>query len=285
MDAGSGSVEFEQVVCAVHCNHTGSMKLYAATPAYQTYVIAAHVHNEFSDALFWDNSDPYYYVRRANSDDARLIIAGGCDHRTGAADTAEHLPRLETWLRERFQFEGITSSWSAEFFEPVDGLPMIGRAPGTENAWIATGLSGIGLTWGTAAAFMIAGGIEGKPVPMHEQFDPSRTGLSSPGNWLSEQATTTANYAERVLPADSIDVDSVQPGEGMVGKLDGNHVAYCKDEDGCEHRLNPICPHMGGVLHWNAVEHTWDCPVHGGRFTASGERLYGPPESDMKPVK
>lgn len=40
-----------------------------------------------------------------------------------------------------------------------------------------------------------------------------------------------------------------------------------------------------GVLHWNEVEHTWDCPVHGGRFTADGQRIYGPPESDMMRVE
>lgn len=284
LKAGDSEVTFDHVVCAVHCNHTGAMTLYAATPPYQSYAIAAHVRDGCDDALFWDNSEPYFYVRLASSHDAKLIIAGGCDHRTGTSDEGQNLRRLEEWLHERFQVEGIAATWSAELFEPVDGLPMIGRGPGKKNAWIATGLSGVGLSWGTAAAALIADGIEGKPILLEKQLDPGRTGLSSPTSWLGEQATTTANYAERVLPSENIETDRIGEGQGKVGKLDGEHVAFCRDEDGCEHRLSPICPHMGGVLHFNEVEHTWDCPVHGGRFTASGERLYGPPESDMEAI-
>ncbi|TWT98907.1 FAD-dependent oxidoreductase [Neorhodopirellula pilleata] len=284
LKAGNGEVSFDRVVGAVHCNHTGALILYAATPPYQSYAIAAHVREDLDDALFWDNSNPYFYVRRANSHDAKLIIAGGCDHRTGTTDEGNNLRRLEDWLHQRFQVDGIAATWSAELFEPIDGLPMIGRGPGKKNAWLATGLSGVGLTWGTAAAMLIADGIEGKPFALKKQLDPGRTGLSSPADWLREQATTTANYAERVLPADRIDTEQVGEGQGTVGKLDGAHVAFCRDEDGCEHRLSPICPHMGGVLHFNEVEHTWDCPVHGGRFTASGKRLYGPPESDMNAI-
>jgi Rieske Fe-S protein len=268
-------------VFAVHCNYTNLLHVYAATPAYQSYVVAARV-DPIPDALFWDNSSPYYYVRRARTDDPRLILAGGCDHRTGAGDEAAAAEQLETWLAERFPGAEIVDRWSAELFEPTDGLPMIGLALG-ENMWVVTGLSGVGLTLGTAAGKWIADLLDGVKSPVTDAISPSRTGLANPLRWAGEQAVSAMDLAERVLPAKRIDVDALQPGEGAVGKVDGEHVAVCRDAQGCIHRVSPICTHMGGVVRWNPVEQSWDCPVHGGRFTPDGQRLYGPPGKDLEP--
>ncbi|MGN0413455.1 MAG: FAD-dependent oxidoreductase [Lachnospiraceae bacterium] len=36
------------------------------------------------------------------------------------------------------------------------------------------------------------------------------------------------------------------------------------------------CPHLGCALKWNKVEHSWDCPCHGSRFTEEGELIDNP---------
>ncbi len=41
------------------------------------------------------------------------------------------------------------------------------------------------------------------------------------------------------------------------------------------------CPHLGCALRYNRVEHTWDCPCHGSRFTRQGELLDNPATDDM----
>ena len=42
------------------------------------------------------------------------------------------------------------------------------------------------------------------------------------------------------------------------------------------------CPHLGCALKWNSVEHTWDCPCHGSRFSESGELIDNPATDDLK---
>ena len=42
------------------------------------------------------------------------------------------------------------------------------------------------------------------------------------------------------------------------------------------------CPHLGCALKWNPLEHTWDCPCHGSRFTQDGRLIDNPATRDLK---
>lgn len=44
----------------------------------------------------------------------------------------------------------------------------------------------------------------------------------------------------------------------------------------------PRCPHMGCALKWNNVEHSWDCPCHGSRFTEEGELIDNPSTGSLR---
>lgn len=275
------NLRFQQVACCVHSNFTDSMRLYLETPAYQSYCLVARVSDPPEDALFWDDSDPYFYTRRLGTEE-NLILVGGCDHRTGAGDSLKAQAELAAWVQQRFDVSEIVSQWSAELFEPTDGLPMIGAVAGKENVWITTGLSGVGLTLGTASGKIIANLIcGGKPSELVQKLSPARFALSGVATLIGEQGVAAANLAERVLPAEELEPALLQPGEGKVGKVDGKFVAICRDKQGCHHRHSPICTHMGGVVHWNEAAQTWDCPVHGGRFAPDGSRIYGPPEQPL----
>ena len=67
-----------------------------------------------------------------------------------------------------------------------------------------------------------------------------------------------------------------EEGEGVVTyDRFGTPTATARVE-GEIHRVSAVCPHLGGVLRWNDAERSWDCPLHGSRFTPCGERLEGP---------
>lgn len=42
------------------------------------------------------------------------------------------------------------------------------------------------------------------------------------------------------------------------------------------------CPHLGCALRWNPIEHSWDCPCHGSRFTQNGDLLNNPATGNLK---
>ena len=44
----------------------------------------------------------------------------------------------------------------------------------------------------------------------------------------------------------------------------------------------PRCPHLGCALKYNRIEHTWDCPCHGSRFTRDGQLIDNPATDDKK---
>ena len=57
-----------------------------------------------------------------------------------------------------------------------------------------------------------------------------------------------------------------------------------RDEQNNLHTCSAVCPHLGAILQWNADEKTFDCPMHGSRFTKLGNVINGPASSDLKKI-
>ena len=56
-----------------------------------------------------------------------------------------------------------------------------------------------------------------------------------------------------------------------------------KDENGKVRTFSAICPHLKGVVCWNATEKSFDCPVHGSRFSNEGICVIGPAKANLSP--
>jgi Rieske Fe-S protein len=216
-----------------------------------------------------------------------VLIVGGEDHRTGQAhDTDARFDCLEEWARERFpQIEHTDFRWSGQVMEPVDGLGFIGRNPGSENIFIATGDSGHGLTHGTIAGMLIRDLIDGADSPWKRLYDPSRKTLKAAREFARYNLNVARQYLGVVTAGESRSPESIPHGTGAVIRRGVEKIAVYCDEDGQRHEYSAVCPHLGCIVDWNETEKTWDCPCHGSRFSCDGKVINGPANSGLGPTE
>jgi glycine/D-amino acid oxidase-like deaminating enzyme/nitrite reductase/ring-hydroxylating ferredoxin subunit len=284
------TIRCRAVVVATNSPINDRFAIHTKQAPYTTYVVSALVpRRTVASALYWDTCDPYHYVRLqslgAAQPDNELLIVGGEDHKSGQAnDGHARFERLEQWARERFpSMTEVQQRWSGQVMETIDGLAFIGRnALDDDNVFIATGDSGMGMTHGTIAGILISALIDGRAHPWESLYDPARKTLRASARFLRENANVTLQYASLLTPGDVSDPEQIPAGEGAVMRNGLEKLAVHRSTDGQVSMCSAICPHLGCVVAWNAVEKTWDCPCHGSRFDAHGEVIVGPANTHLK---
>jgi nitrite reductase/ring-hydroxylating ferredoxin subunit len=288
--AGKKRIDARAVVVATNTPINDRFAIHTKQAPYRSYVIAAGVpRGSIPHVLLWDTPDPYHYVRlqRVDKDKHDFLIVGGEDHKTGQADDFDRrFDALEAWARERFpMIEDVVFRWSGQVMEPVDALAFIGRNPGDDNVYIATGDSGHGMTHGTIAGLLLCDLIEHRENPWEALYEPSRKSLRAAGEFARENLNVAAQYADLVAPGDVKSVDDIAPGQGAIVRRGLKQIAAYRDEKGKLHEYSAICPHLGCVLAWNATEESFDCPCHGSRFDRlDGRALNGPAGGPLHPA-
>jgi len=263
------------------------MGIYTKQAAYRTYMIGLTVpRGTVDDALYWDTADPYHYVRLDPSypSDAgyELLIVGGEDHKVGQLpDGTEPFVNLEQWAREKYPMaRDVLLRWSGQVQEPADYLAFIGRAAtSTEEVYVCTGDSGMGLTHGTIAGLLITDLIQGRPNAWEKVYDPTRKTLNA--HFLKENLNTLAQFKDWVTGGDVGGIDDIKPGEGAIVREGLKKLAVYRAPDGVVTKCSATCTHLGCVVAWNPVEKSWDCGCHGSRFDARGKVLIGPAINDL----
>jgi glycine/D-amino acid oxidase-like deaminating enzyme/nitrite reductase/ring-hydroxylating ferredoxin subunit len=272
------------------CIPLQKLSVIAQEEYYRTYCIAARVpKGSIEDCLFYDSAEMYKYVRLTECDEKDdYLVVGGGDHKVGQSDTLAPFRELEEWTRARFpQATSIDYKWSGQVNEPVDHMAFIGLNQGMKHTYIVTGDSGNGLTHGVIAGKLIADNITGETNPWTSAYDPKRvvSTLKSLPSIVSHDLQINSQY-KRFLQTDITDIEDLAPGEGGVlnTKTGGKPLAVYKDEGGQIHKFSALCPHLKGVVCWNTAEKSWDCPVHGSRFSKDGVQLCGPSKAGLSPA-
>lgn len=253
--------------------------------ARRCYMIAFRTEEPLEEVLYWDFNDPCHSIQVAEHESGPLVILSGERHRTGDGESPERcFLALENYARQRFRVRSVDYRWSAQWYNPVDGLPYIGKLSG---AYIATGYAGEELTFGTLAARLISDQIQGWHNDCTEILNPARNKpLASAGGFLTENLETLTHFVkDRLKKAVYTSPDEVPSGEGAICDINGQKTAVYHAPEGIMHLMSPVCTHMNCLVRWNGVEKSWDCPCHGGRFDATGKVINGPPVVDLQPME
>lgn len=279
------TISASSIVVATNTPVNDRVAIHTKQAPYRTYVIAARVPpGSVPHVLLWDTSDPYHYVRvQEGPGNGRRthdwLIVGGEDHKTGQADDFDkRFAALEAWTRERFPMvQDVPIKWSGQVMEPVDGLAFIGRNPGDDNVYIATGDSGNGMTHGTIAGLLLSDLIGGRENVWATLYDPGRKSLRAATDFVRENANVAAQFRDHLTGGDVGSEDDIAAGDGAIVRRGVKQVAVYRDETGALHEHSAVCTHLGCIVHWNSAEKTWDCPCHGSRFDKiDGHVLNGP---------
>ena len=262
---------------------------FAKVTAQRSYALGFRVGTEIPRGMYISADTPTRSLRTARHDGEELLLVGGNGHPVGrhSKNPSELVADLTEWTSQWFPGAERTHMWSAQDYESHGGVPYVGKLPrGGGHVHLATGYSKWGMTNAVAAALRISGEIL-KRVPPWARTLGTRVskpasavrftganaaiGLAAVTGWLSAELHPLKDHERK--PAD---------GTGVVGAKRGEPVAI-STVDGTTCALSAICTHLGGVVRFNDLEKSWDCPLHGSRFAADGTVLEGPATSNLKP--
>lgn len=231
------------VVVATGSPVVDRMLAFTRLTAERSYLTAWRFPRQFKHMVLSVGEDVRSVRGVVDSDGSPLLLVGGAAHVVGRTEEeSAHLNRLQRWTRRHFPGATELCSWSAQDHRSNTGLPLVGRmASDSDPVRVATGYDKWGLTNAPAAASALVGDILGTNP------------LGKAGSWLGQHSQSTTWLRTNFSTARRLvtDLPKAATGKGL-------------------------CTHLGGVLHWNDVEQSWDCPLHGSRFAADGEVLEGP---------
>lgn len=273
------SILADKLIVATNTPVNNRFYIHTKQSAYRTYSMAFKLNEKAKeDVLLWDTEDPYHYIRFVED----MMVIGGEDHKTGQDPEHDQFLSLEQWSRANFPFLGdVLWKWSGQVFEPMDQIAFIGKNPGHEkNVWISTGESGIGMTSATIASLIIPDLIDRGDHPWAKVFDPSRSVVHGLRDFIQENANVAVQYTDWVTPSEVKSIEEIPVDCGGVVREGVTKSCVYHDTDHFE-KKSAICPHLGGIVQWNDIEKTWDCPCHGSRFNTKGKVIEGPSIIDL----
>jgi Rieske Fe-S protein len=132
------------------------------------------------------------------------------------------------------------------------------------------------MTHGTIAGLLLTDLISGRANEWERLYEPSRKSMRAAVEYVRENVNAVKQYSDYLSPGEVDSETDIPPGQGALLRDGLAKLAVYRDQAGSVQRLSAICPHLGCIVHWNALERTWDCPCHGSRFGIDGQVLNGP---------
>ncbi|OBB14946.1 FAD-dependent oxidoreductase [Mycobacteriaceae bacterium 1482268.1] len=282
-EADEFDVQAKQCVLATGVPILDRGGFFARLKPQRSYCMAYRVPGDITKGMYLSTDSPTRSVRYAPTADGQRLIVGGAGHPVGhEKHPASSVQELDAWAKRHYPGAMQTHYWSAQDYSPADELPYVGPIlPGHDKIFVATGFDKWGMTNGTAAALALSSRILGGRMDWAEAFA-SWSPHELSGIPKAMQANLqVAMYLARGWITPVARIGNRTPDDGGVvsgppWQLEGRCIV-----NGVEHRVSPVCPHLGGIVNWNDADEAWECPLHGSRFAPDGQLLEGPATRDL----
>ncbi|TIH39954.1 FAD-dependent oxidoreductase [Subtercola vilae] len=225
--------------------------------------------------------------RLGEAGDGVQLLVGGNGHPVGREPSTQlMIDDLHEWTERYFPGAQPTHSWSAQDYETPHRVPFVGWLPrGRGRIYLATGYDKWGMTNAVMAALTLVSDVLGDSpewaVVMHHRATLPVAIASGLGSNAAVGWWALKGWAGALLGPGLDALPEPHEREGLIGRA-GLRPTGVSTVDGRTCAVSAVCPHLGGVLTWNNAEASWDCPLHGSRFDASGALLEGPATRDLK---
>jgi glycine/D-amino acid oxidase-like deaminating enzyme/nitrite reductase/ring-hydroxylating ferredoxin subunit len=284
----AGNIKADNVVLATGVPFLDRGLYFAKVTAQRSYVLAFRVATQIPQGMYISADRPTRSLRTAAHHGEELLLVGGNGHPVGRhpRNPSELVADLTEWTSRWFEGAERTHVWSAQDYEAHGGVPFVGKLPrGGGQVYLATGYSKWGMTNSVAAALRISGEIVDDVPPWARTLGTRVSKPASAIRYLRANAAMGVAAAQGWLSAELHPLQDADrtpaEGTGVVGAERGEPVAI-STIDGRTCAVSAICTHLGGIVRFNDLEKSWDCPLHGSRFAADGTRLEGPATSNLK---
>ena len=274
----AGEVRADAVVMATGAPVLDRAAHFSRVVAQRSYALSFRLEDDAAvpHGMYLSADSPSRSIRYTPTDEGRLLLVGGNGHEVGREPhTEDRVQELVDWTHEHWGPAALTHQWSAQDYEAENRVPIVQELPGKARIWQASGFQKWGYTNGPASAIALVAAITGSQEPSWRGTLRQRVpGLRDLGaaavaqqkvGWHMTRGWITALVDGHADPA---------PGEGVV-RREGARVVATSNVDGRLCSVSGICPHLGGIVRWNAAEQSWDCPLHGSRFAPDGSVLEG----------
>jgi Rieske Fe-S protein len=300
-----GSVRADRVVLATGIPVLDRGLYFAKLKPSRSYAAALQLQDgqEPPPGMYISVEAPTHSLRDFEHHGRRLLLVGGHGHHVGRAESEKaHLAGLLDWSRQHYPGAVTTHTWSAQDYMATNLMPFFGKLPrGKGHVYFGTGYNKWGMTNAVAAAVGISADILGGQVPWADTIHHRVTSPSGAFSAVALNAGVAAKLASGwgQLAAEGLKTEGTkalkkgkeQPappaapvvpdeGQGEVYR-EGTRPVAASTVNGTTCRLSAVCTHLGGIVHWNDSEMTWDCPLHGSRFSSEGKLLEGPATRDL----
>jgi glycine/D-amino acid oxidase-like deaminating enzyme/nitrite reductase/ring-hydroxylating ferredoxin subunit len=278
LHTSAGDVRADAVVMATGAPVLDRAGHFARVVAQRSYALSFAVPDDAAvpHGMYLSADQPSRSIRYTPSENGRLLLVGGNGHEVGRdRRTDRRVQQLVDWTREHWGTASLTHTWSAQDYEFENMLPVVQKLPGKAMVWQASGFQKWGFTNGPASALALVAAVTGEPEPSWRTSLRQRVpGLRDLGHAAVAQQKVgyhmTRGWAQALVDGQG----DPAPGEGVV-RREGAKVVATSNIDGRLCSVSGVCPHLGGILTWNPAEKSWDCPLHGSRFSPEGEVLEG----------